>query len=183
MAKQADVALQDIYKKYMMSDAGGDKGTAHSYIDIYAEMLDPSKSLLEIGVFMGHSLAMFQEYFQGEVLGLEIRDKLVVFDVPYVVCDATKADQVGETLAGKQFDYIIDDGSHSLKDQLASLKILWNYLKPGGIYFIEDIRDFGAVKSLLEAGIILWPEQVWFWDLRRKKNRSDDLLLAFRKVN
>lgn len=41
--------------------------------------------------------------------------------------------------SGGSFDIIIDDGGHTMKQQKTSLKTLWPALKPGGIYFIEDL--------------------------------------------
>ena len=37
------------------------------------------------------------------------------------------------------FDVIIDDGSHKMRDQEATLRALWPRLNEGGIYIIEDI--------------------------------------------
>jgi hypothetical protein len=41
--------------------------------------------------------------------------------------------------AGGNFDIIIDDGGHTMNQQKTSLKILWSSIKPGGVYFIEDL--------------------------------------------
>jgi hypothetical protein len=38
-----------------------------------------------------------------------------------------------------QYDIIIDDGSHIPTMQLETMKGLWQALKPGGIYVIEDV--------------------------------------------
>lgn len=44
--------------------------------------------------------------------------------------------------SGGLFDFIIDDGGHSNKQQLNSLRVLFNEgLAPGGIYILEDIGD------------------------------------------
>lgn len=183
MAKSYDVSLLDIYENYQMSDGGGDKGTAHSYIEIYNKVLRPDADFCEIGVYMGHSLAMFQQYFSGQVIGLDINLDLLLFKVPAVICDATNKEKVAETLGSSKFDYIIDDGSHELADQLSSLEIFWDFLKPGGIYFIEDIQNVDAVAKLVGLLNSLNPDKIWFWDLRSKKGRQDDLLLAARKVD
>ena len=37
--------LNDIYQDYKRDDAYGDKGTAHSYIDYYQNLLNPYKEL------------------------------------------------------------------------------------------------------------------------------------------
>ena len=36
-------------------------------------------------------------------------------------------------------DVIIDDGGHTMKQQLTSLQVLWELLRPGGFYVIEDL--------------------------------------------
>jgi hypothetical protein len=40
---------------------------------------------------------------------------------------------------GGEFDIIIDDGGHTMSQQRTSLSILWDAVKPGGIYFVEDL--------------------------------------------
>jgi frataxin-like iron-binding protein CyaY len=41
--------------------------------------------------------------------------------------------------SGGGFDVIIDDGGHSMMQQKTSLEHLWDAVKPGGIYFVEDL--------------------------------------------
>ena len=40
----------------------------------------------------------------------------------------------------KNFDFIIDDGSHNLSDILLSLKFFFKFLKKKGLYVIEDFK-------------------------------------------
>ena len=65
-------------------------------------------------------------------------------------------------------DVIIDDGGHTMQQQLTSLQFLWELIRPGGFYVIEDLgtsymHDYGGdplpgapsttisyVKSLLD---------------------------------
>ena len=39
-----------------------------------------------------------------------------------------------------RFDAIIDDGGHSNKMISTTFKVLWHHVKPGGMYFIEDMQ-------------------------------------------
>jgi hypothetical protein len=41
---------------------------------------------------------------------------------------------------GGDFDIIIDDGGHTMKQHQVSLGVLFEVLKPGGIYIIEDLH-------------------------------------------
>jgi len=47
-----------------------------------------------------------------------------------------------------EFDIIIDDGSHSVRDQLISLKYFYPYLKSEGIYVIEDLDHYKVSPHL-----------------------------------
>jgi hypothetical protein len=50
--------------------------------------------------------------------------------------------------SGGEFDIIVDDGSHFSDHQLESFRVLWEHgLKPGGIYFIEDIEGHNRTLS------------------------------------
>jgi len=52
--------------------------------------------------------------------------------------DASTIDDVAKN--GGPFNFIIDDGSHVGHHITASFKMLWQHLKPGGYYFIEDLH-------------------------------------------
>ncbi len=41
---------------------------------------------------------------------------------------------------GVFFDIILDDGGHTMKQQITSFKILYPFVKKGGIYIIEDLH-------------------------------------------
>lgn len=184
MVKKTNVSLQDVYENYCAPDGGGDKGTAHTYIDIYQKEMTKTSgiSLLEIGVWEGHSIAMWQKYFHdSEILGIDINLDRLQFDVPAVICDATNAISIEENLSGMQFDYIIDDGSHQVQHQLTSQLLLWEYLKPGGKYFIEDIVNDSALKQI-EVALQKQDLTYKIYDHRHIKNRSDDIMVVIIKV-
>lgn len=171
--------LAEIYKRYSSPDAGGDKGTAHSYIEIYEAELSKTTgiTLLEIGVWEGHSVAMWQEYFtDSEVIGVDIDTSRIKFDLKRVIPgDATR---LLPGLADLIFDYVIDDGSHEVKDQIASFKTYWPSVKLGGKYFIEDIKGDSELASLLD---LVKGLKYRLYDHRGKKGRSDDILLVIEK--
>jgi hypothetical protein len=48
---------------------------------------------------------------------------------------------IAETNADTEpFDIIVDDGGHHMAQQITSLKHLWKAVKPGGMYFCEDLQ-------------------------------------------
>ena len=179
--------LNEIYQNYSMNDCGGDKGTMHSYIESYDKIFEsrPKEqiSLLEIGVYEGHSLMMWSDYFiNSKIIGVDIDIKRSKFNDPnrfeLIEADATQEDLLNNpSIKNTKFDYIIDDGSHRIEDQIKSYKILSNHLKDDGIYIIEDIADIDTYRLMF---LSLSPN-VEIIDLRRNKNRYDDILVVVRK--
>lgn len=178
------MTLSEVYAKFQAPDGGGDKGTAHSYIEIYEAEMPKTKgiSLLEIGIWEGHSIAMWQEFFtDSEIIGVDISLDRLRFDLKNaVMADATKP--ILE-LQSKQFDYVIDDGSHKVEHQKKSFEWLWPLIKPGGRYFIEDVVSSIALNDLL---LFLENQDLDFrvFDHREKTGRYDDILLVvYKQVN
>lgn len=104
-------------------------------------------NILEIGVQKGLSLLIWKKYFENsDIYGIEInpekinsnvKDNFEIFigdqsDTRFLkkVCKRTT----------EYFDVIIDDGSHLVYDQVISFKYLFNKIKPGGTYVIEDLH-------------------------------------------
>lgn len=122
---------------------GSDKGTIkHSYTNFYEKYLvdfkDQELCLGEIGVACGASLKMWAKYFpNGQIHGFDIRPECAKLAENYEnihihILDATK-EQLGIEL-----DVLVDDGSHISKDIRDAFVLNFNYVKPGGWYFIED---------------------------------------------
>jgi hypothetical protein len=145
--------LAEIYANYSAPNGWGDKGTTHDYLPIYERHIDRRSkvSLCEIGVFYGHSIAMWNEYLEdSEIHGCDVTLHYVSFDVPNLhLLDSTDPEQVKHAFADKRFDYIIDDGDHSPRAQLATFDCFWPYLKEGGTYFIEDIESDQALEAIV----------------------------------
>ena len=178
--------LAEIYAKYPSNQVGGgDKGTVHSYIDIYSGMLEPyrqCKNVLEIGILNGTSLRMWEEYFsKADVYGCDITDK----DLKPMIAEGTHNIAIFNALDAKQvkkhygrikFDVIIEDASHSLADQLALYPIFKDYLAPNGLYIIEDVDNIDVVRPQFLA---LDPDKlISVVDRRLVKHRFDDVVIA-----
>jgi hypothetical protein len=94
----------------------------------------------------GNSLRAWKDYFpKANVIGLDVQpdtqfageDRIQTY-----LCDSTSATDVErtmETIGVKEFDLIIDDGSHLGPDQLTTLANFFPYLKPAGLYVVEDV--------------------------------------------
>jgi len=175
--------LEQVFAKYSSTDGGGDKGSLHSYIEVYAREMNKTRDvdLLEVGVWEGHSLAMWGEYFKASrIVGVDVDVSRCKFDVDARLCDGTNAESLQLTLSDTKFDYIIDDGSHRVEHQIKSFQVLWERVKPGGVYFIEDIDGDDALVEIAEA-IACMGVEFTVCDLRGKKGRWDDIMVVARR--
>lgn len=148
------MGLTEVYSRWSYPVGGGDKGTVHDYLPTYEQYLTRTSgvTVLEVGVWMGHSIGMWQEFFtDSTVHGLDVDLGRVQFDLPHLhQGDGTDAAQVEALFPGTLFDYVIDDGSHDLADQLATFAVFWPRLAPGGAIFIEDISGDAALAAILD---------------------------------
>ena len=163
-----------------------DKDNPHNYIKIYQEEMSKIKdvSVLEIGVWLGGSLLLWDSYFENaNVVGVDLYPKFngVVpegIEYPVHVIDSMDKDKCDELFSDNTFDYIIDDGLHKIKAQIKTFDNYFPKLKQGGKYFIEDIEMFENVAIMKDH---LKDYNYKFYDLRSINNRNDDMLFVITK--
>jgi len=131
---------------------------AHGFIDVYEpyfnDMVD-SKNILEIGIYYGGSLKYLSDKFKnGKIYGIDIEDKTKYEEdrVKTYIVNQEDRDSLNRFLKENdvEFDIIIDDGGHTMKQQQISFGILFRHLKKGGIYILEDLHtsrleNFGTI--------------------------------------
>lgn len=150
-AEAPNSVLHQLYYDVCEETRGqSDKGMYHSYIGFYAENLKRDASVLEIGVTPA-SLMLWRRYFSGDVVGIDIEDRAAVDGTLFIRADATKD---VAALGAMEFDYIVDDASHLVADQVATFDLLYPRLKPGGSYFIEDIQNLKKFQEAFPRGIV-----------------------------
>jgi spermidine synthase len=183
--------LQRIYEKHIGPGGFPDKGTVHSYIEVYEERLSPyrlsAKKVLEIGLFSGESLRMWEEYFENaEVYGIDcdeqphggmvdLRPMIAEGTHNISILDATDRVAIKNEFGSIQFDVIIEDASHQLAHQLEIYNIFKQHLSPNGIYIIEDVDRIDEVRSQFEN--IDPNKNIQILDRRSIKGRFDDVLI------
>lgn len=128
-----------------------DKGSTKwsGYFDVYekhlSKFIGKSPRILEIGILGGGSIEMWLKYF-GEgtsVVGVDINPECLEYkydgDVKIVMGDQGSADfwkQFAEE-HGK-FDIIIDDGGHTMDQQITTVNSMFPFLNDGGVFAVED---------------------------------------------
>lgn len=148
------MTIQQLCLKY-----GTDKTPeiGHSYAPIYDKLLGElkPKHILEIGIGYkglmeryvaqyqaGASLRVWRDFFPGaKIYGIDNHSEANLEGEPRIttlIGDSTDEEWVN-SLNLPKFDFIIDDGSHEHRDQLKTAMLFLFRLKPGGLYFIEDV--------------------------------------------
>lgn len=141
--------LTNLGEKYHTDKVHDHWYTPH-YEQRFAHLRDEPITLLEIGVggyedphLGGESLWMWRDYFpKAQIVGLDIYEKSALAGERIAIEQGDQSDprvlhHLGKTYG--PFDIIVDDGSHRCDDVMQSWVILWEYLKDGGWYCIEDI--------------------------------------------
>jgi hypothetical protein len=167
ITQQSRPSLDEIALKH-----GADKSSAwHGYTFFYeknfTQLRDTPINFLEIGTCQGLSARMWEEYFSHK------NAKFFTIDIEPLCanylkglsrttfCCLSQSDRQALLMLAKsagQFDVIIDDGSHVSADQIISFKTLFDYIKPGGIYVIEDLL------------FSYHPEHITYSDIEEVKN-------------
>ncbi|MEO1434587.1 MAG: hypothetical protein AAFV80_03570 [Bacteroidota bacterium] len=121
----------------------------HNFVEVYANLFDPIRDsvtrVFEIGILRGASHLMWQAYFpNADIFGIDIEDKsdLEAKGIKTFVADqSNRADLQGFLdKYGTAFDIILDDGGHAMHHQQVSFGFLFEQVKPGGYYIIEDVH-------------------------------------------
>jgi hypothetical protein len=122
----------------------------HHYFEIYhrhfAAFRGRSPVILEIGVFHGGSLQMWRHYFGpgARIVGVDIDPRCRGFAEPGI--EVIIGDQADRAFLGAlrervpQVDILIDDGGHTMAQQIATFEELYPHVQPDGIYVCEDVH-------------------------------------------
>ena len=176
-----------------------DKNTVHSYLPLYQKLLEPirhtAENILEVGIgnFIeknGGSLLLWRNYFtkakihgvdilpQERVLDSLIQDKTVNL---YCNTDAYDTNFISQKLNHIKFDFLIDDGPHTLESQEKFVELYSPLLKEKGILIVEDVQDIEWLENLKNKTPEDLKKYIKNYDLRENKHRYDDIVFTINK--
>jgi SAM-dependent methyltransferase len=129
------------------------------YFDVYHRHFQRFRgqpcTVLEIGVYHGGSLQMWRHYFgaQARIIGLDVNPRVKALAEPgieIVIGDQGNRGFMRELKARLgPFDIVIDDGGHTMAQQIVTLEELFDAVKPEGVFLVEDLhtsywREYGG---------------------------------------
>jgi hypothetical protein len=161
-----------------------DKGTDHDYLTEYDRLFYPYRdreiNVFEVGYYRGGSCRLWEDYFSKAFIKfIDINTSCVLTTKnPRISLEIISSMELTtEYFNSFRPDIAIDDSFHSLESQLHFIEVVYPALREGGLLVVEDIIDFDNYKSAFDKlGI---PYEVI--DKRIKQNRTDEVLLIFRK--
>ena len=195
----------------LVDNSRTDKNTRHSYLHLYEKLLNRLKNtsgnVLEIGIGEGNevcnggSIKLWHDYFKNaSIYALDIinidtykygwdskwwhknllnNDRVIL----YTSTDAYDINNVNRLFINnnKQFDFIIDDGPHTLESMKIFIKNYTNLLTDNGILIIEDIPDPKWLSILSNCVPNNLKQYIFTYDLSHIKNRFDDIVFCVNK--
>lgn len=154
---------------------GTDKASLHGYDRWYSRYFEPLRDrplrLLEIGIYKGASLRLWEEYFpNAEIFGIEYDQELVeAYEGRAKVFlgkqeDVTFLEQVYAQTG--PLDVVIDDGGHMWGPQQIACEYFWPRLHYNGLYVVEDLHTANDPAYAED-----WTSTSTFWYLHRMYSR------------
>jgi cephalosporin hydroxylase len=191
--------LIDIYSEYCVDSNGWpttDKGLFHDYLEAYytEEFANPERvtSVLEIGVQNGGSLILWHEGFtNAKIVGIDIMDaclnnyKEASLGREFPRIEIIIADGYDKSVIDQHkdnsYDYIIDDGPHSIESMKIAIELWMPKVRQGGKLIIEDVQSVEWFEELASHAKKFGYEKYRTFDFRENKLRSDDLIFELEK--
>jgi hypothetical protein len=175
-----------------------DKNTTHSYLPLYQKLLikkkETSKNVLEIGINNGGSIKLWSDFFNNaNVYGLDImninemwegiknKEKIIL----HTSSDAYNTDFFNTNFLNKniKFDFMLDDGPHTLESMQQFIKLYSQIMTDDGILIIEDVQSWDWIDILKNEVPEDLKQFIKIYDLRSHKNRYDDIVFTIDKLN
>jgi hypothetical protein len=189
--------------KLLVDNSLTDKQRSHNYLDLYENLLNKkkysAKNVLEVGIGdfnekNGGSIKLWRNYFtNATIYGLDILDKNRVLDELldddriklYTSVDAYDSDFFNNNILSQniKFDFLLDDGPHTLDSILKFVKLYSQVISEDGILIIEDIQKMEYTDNLMKEVPEELKKFVKIYDIRHLSHCPDNIVFVIDKSN
>jgi hypothetical protein len=183
----------------LVDNSRTDKNTTHNYLELYESLLvnkkHTAKNVLEIGIYYhGGSIKLWSDYFKNaRIYGLDTlhinsicndiknKDNIIL----YTSSDAYNEKFFIDEFLNKniKFDFMLDDGPHTLDSMLQFIKLYTQVMTDDGILIIEDIPSLDWTDTIENEVPENLKPFIKIYDLRSIKGRFDDIVFVIDKSN
>ncbi|RWF46552.1 MAG: glycosyltransferase [Mesorhizobium sp.] len=154
-----EVTMGGFLHQYFLNNSGKEMYKWMHYFDVYERHFERFRNrqpvVVEIGVYKGGSLEMWQAYFGdgARIVGVDIDPACKTHESEQIEIfigsqdDPDLLDRVVEKYGS--IDIVIDDGSHIMDHVIATFEHLYQHVQPNGVYLVEDTHtsyweDYGG---------------------------------------
>lgn len=120
------------------------------YFEIYdrhfSKYRNKAPVVVEIGVFKGGSLQMWKEYFGmgAQIIGIDIDESTKEFEEEQISIEIGSQEDRNFLRSLKEkypkIDILIDDGGHTMNQQIVTFEEMFPHIAYGGTYLCEDLH-------------------------------------------
>jgi hypothetical protein len=187
----------------IVNNSKTDKNTTHSYLQLYQKLLiskkETAKNVLEVGIGdfgekNGGSIKLWRDFFtNATIYGLDIlpidrvMDELLNDDrvILYTSSNAYDNEFFTTHFLNKNIkcDFMLDDGPHTLESMKQFIKLYSQIMTDDGILIIEDVQSLDWIYTLKNEVPENLKQFIKVYDLRKNKNRYDDIVFTIDKSN
>ena len=142
--------MNDLEAFFDANESGPQIHKWRHYFEIYdqhfARWRGQALTFVEFGVSQGGSLRMWQHYFgpQARIVGVDINPACKQFEAPgieIVIGDQGDRGFLRELAARlPAIDIVLDDGGHTMKQQIYTFDALFDCVAADGLYVVEDMH-------------------------------------------
>jgi hypothetical protein len=172
-----------------------DKNTVHSYLPLYQELLkgkkETAKNVLEVGIYTGGSIKLWSDFFpNATTYGLDIIADYHIWSElknndRFKIYSSYDEDAFNTNFLTKdtRFDFILDDGPHTLESMKQFIKLYSQVMTDDGILIVEDVQSYDWIEILKNEVPEHLKKYIKVYDLRQNKGRYDDIVFSIDKFN
>ena len=146
-------------ERYFYNNSGRVIHKWRHYFEIYDRHFSRFRNtpvhIVEIGVFKGGSLQMWKDYFgpQARIYGIDIDPACKVFEEERIkISIGSQEDRrflQSFVASVPKIDILIDDGGHTMQQQIVTFEELYPHIDANGVYLCEDLHtsywsDYGG---------------------------------------
>lgn len=102
--------------------------------------------IVEVGVFKGGSLQMWKNYFgeKAHIIGIDIEESVKAFEEEQISIEiGSQSDREFWKCFKEKYpkvDIFIDDGGHTMEQQIVTFEEMFEHIAEDGVYLCEDIH-------------------------------------------
>lgn len=142
-----EYANSDLFKFWTQREHRNIHKWTH-YFPIYEQWFKDFREtnlvFVEIGVFNGGSLQMWKNYFgkKAKIVGIDIDERCKNFEEEQVTVEIGSQEDI--TFWDKfkkkypRVDILLDDGGHTMNQQIVTFNKMFPHIRDGGVYMCED---------------------------------------------